>query len=74
MKFVCNKVENIVRKEENSGYQHFLLFLQYFLPFPNKFQFFIYIFVVCKCFWFETVWKFVVSYFVVCIWFQFWPV
>ena len=25
---VCNGVENIVRKGENAGYQHFLLFLQ----------------------------------------------
>ena len=26
----CNRVENIVRKEENAGHQHFLLFPQCF--------------------------------------------
>ena len=25
-KFVCDRIENIVGKEENAGYQHFLLF------------------------------------------------
>ena len=30
MKFVLGRVENIVRKGENAGYQHFLLFPQYF--------------------------------------------
>ena len=30
MKFVLEMVENIVGKGENAGYQHFLLFLQYF--------------------------------------------
>ena len=29
-KFVLDKKENIVGKEENAGYQHFLLFLQCF--------------------------------------------
>ena len=28
--------ENIVGKGENAGYQHFLLFQQCFLPFPNQ--------------------------------------
>ena len=31
LKFVLLKVENIVGKGENAGYQHFLLFLQCFL-------------------------------------------
>ena len=30
MKFVSGRVENIVGKEENAGYQHFLLFSQCF--------------------------------------------
>ena len=30
MKFVLERVENIVGKEENAGYQHFLLFKQCF--------------------------------------------
>ena len=30
MKFVQGRVENIVCKGENAGYQHFLLFPQYF--------------------------------------------
>ena len=30
MKFVSGRVENIVGKGENAGYQHFLLFLQCF--------------------------------------------
>ena len=30
LKFVLGKVENIVGNGENAGYQHFLLFLQYF--------------------------------------------
>ena len=30
MKSVCNRVENIVGKGENAGYQHFLLFPQCF--------------------------------------------
>ena len=29
-KFVVDKIENIVGKEENAGYQHFLLFPQCF--------------------------------------------
>ena len=29
-------LENIVGKEENAGYQHFLLFLQCFLPIPKR--------------------------------------
>ena len=33
MKFVLAKVENIVRKEENAGYQHFLLYPQCFQKF-----------------------------------------
>ena len=28
--------ENIVGKGENAGNQHFILFPQYFLPFPNQ--------------------------------------
>ena len=28
--------ENIMGKGENAGYQHFLLFLQCFLPFPKQ--------------------------------------
>ena len=31
LKFVLGRVENIVGKGENAGYQHFLLFPQYFL-------------------------------------------
>ena len=30
MTFVFDNAENIVGKEENAGYQHFLLFPQYF--------------------------------------------
>ena len=30
--------ENIVEKGENAGHQHFLLFPQCFLPFPNQFS------------------------------------
>ena len=30
LKFVTGKVENLVRKGENAGYQHFLLFPQCF--------------------------------------------
>ena len=30
MVFICDMVENIVGKGENAGYQHFLLFPQYF--------------------------------------------
>ena len=30
MKFVCDKVENIVVKGENASYHHFLLFNQFF--------------------------------------------
>ena len=30
IKVVFLRIENIVGKEENAGYQHFLLFLQYF--------------------------------------------
>ena len=29
IKFVFHRIENIVKKEENAGYQHFLLFQQY---------------------------------------------
>ena len=29
-------IENIVGKGENARYQHFLLFRQCFLPFPNQ--------------------------------------
>ena len=32
LKFALGRVENIVGKGENAGYQHFLLFPQYFLP------------------------------------------
>ena len=30
IKVVLHRIENIVGKEENAGYQHFLLFPQYF--------------------------------------------
>ena len=41
--------ENIVGKGENAGYQHFLLFPQCFLPFPQQILIFGHIyFVVCK--------------------------
>ena len=30
MKFVSDRVKSIVEKEENAGYQHFLLFVQCF--------------------------------------------
>ena len=43
-------VKNIVRKEENAGRQHFLLFSQCFLPYRD--QLYIwgnFLFVVCKC-------------------------
>ena len=30
LKFVLGRIENIVEKRENDGYQHFLLFPQYF--------------------------------------------
>ena len=33
LKFVLGRGENIVRKGENAGYQHFLLFPQYFQKF-----------------------------------------
>ena len=43
--------KNIVGKGENAGNQHFLLFPQCFLPFPNQISGFdIDYFVVCKCF------------------------
>ena len=32
--------ENIVGKGENAGNQHFLLFPQYFVPFPKQISFF----------------------------------
>ena len=50
--FFLAKKENIVRIGEKTGKQHFLLFPQYFLSFPqNKFHFFDLIyFVICKCF------------------------
>ena len=35
MIFLCDRVENTVGKEENAGYQHFLLFLQHF-PKPSS--------------------------------------
>ena len=42
--------ENIVGKGENAGNQHFLLFPQCFLTFPEQFSVFGHIhFVVCKC-------------------------
>ena len=34
MSFVSNRLENIVDKERNAGYQHFLLFSQFFQDFP----------------------------------------
>ena len=36
LKFVLGRVEIIVAKGENAGYQHFLLFPQCFLPFPKQ--------------------------------------
>ena len=33
-------LENILGKGENVGYQHFLLFSEYFLPFPKQISFF----------------------------------
>ena len=51
MTLTKKRFENIVGKGEN-----FLLFQKCFLPFKNKFQFFIHIyFVVCKCFQCEPV-------------------
>ena len=40
MGFVFERVENIVGKEENAGYQHFLLFLKCFqkAPYPGLFK------------------------------------
>ena len=32
--------ENIVGKEENAGYRHFLLFPECFLPFPSQIRIF----------------------------------
>ena len=37
LKFVLGRVENIMGKEENSGYQHFLLFPQCF-PKPSSLE------------------------------------
>ena len=34
LKCVCGRVENIVKKRENAGYRHFLLFPQSFQKFP----------------------------------------
>ena len=46
--------ENIVGNGENAGYQHFLLFPQYFHPIKDKFNVLYNIhFVVCKCFQFD---------------------
>ena len=36
MEFISDRVENIVEKGENAGYQHFLLFLQCFQVFFPK--------------------------------------
>ena len=36
VRFFFGRVENILGKGENAGYQHFSLFLQCFNPFPNK--------------------------------------
>ena len=53
--------ENTLGKGENSGYQNFLHFPQCFLPFPEKNQFFIHIYIVfCKCFQFGPVQNLVV--------------
>ena len=37
MIFVFDRIENIVGKGENAGYQHFLLFPQHFQNFKNLF-------------------------------------
>ena len=39
-KFVIDRVENIVGKGENAGYQHFLLYPQCFLSFSENFLIF----------------------------------
>ena len=46
--------ENIVGNGKNAGNQHFLLFPQCFLPFPNQFSILHshFFFVLCKCFQF----------------------
>ena len=36
MNYAFHKIENIVGKGEDAGYQHFLLFPQCFLPFPKQ--------------------------------------
>ena len=50
-------LENIVEKEENAGYQHFVLFPQYFLPVPKKvsiFQSYMYLFCCLQMLWIWT--------------------
>ena len=47
-------------KVENAGYQRFLLFPQCFLPIPKKISVFKLHFVICKCFEFGPVYKFVI--------------
>ena len=48
--------ENNVGKEENAGYQHFLLFLHCFLPLPQQHLiFYLCLIVFSKCFQFEPV-------------------
>ena len=37
---VFDRVESIVVKRENAGKQHFLLFSQYFSPFPKQISLF----------------------------------
>ena len=41
--------ENIVGKGENAGNQHFLLFPQYFLPFPKQYLIFFFFFLHLCC-------------------------
>ena len=55
--------ENIVGKGEDADNQHFLLLLQWFLPFPKQISLFRlqFIFVVCKCFQFGQVKKIAVG-------------
>ena len=36
VKFVVESVENVAGKEENAGYQHFLLFPQFFPKFLSR--------------------------------------
>ena len=59
-RFVLEWDEKIVGKGENAGYQHFLLFLQCFLPSHKQISIMSYIyFLVCICFQFGPVQNFV---------------